>query len=600
MSNIKAWSSGAWTPSSDNPPGVLTKGLTTSTFARGVVAAWADNDSGGWTKLVDLKPQTPTSFVATNNAGRIDLSWSISSTANLGKYEVYYSTSSGGPYTKWGTEPSSSATSAIFGRVASAPVTYYMFVRAVAPSGLYADSDVASVTIGGLSSWTAVSHSRSQSGWHTRSFTFTSGGTFTSTPKRITTDVYWRTNSGASWELATSYTDNNVSTHTKTFSFSAYTYGQRMFRIVTTVEDTQTKQNDGSTGSGYTWTRAHDTSELTAADIAGATPFISTVGNGYSDPGAPYGNGNGFDYGYSRSITATVGWNAGEDRSEFDSGSVVLYGYPNWNYISEQAVDINYLKSTNSERRELSYTFSGLSRSTYYVVVFYANDTEGTSRAPNGGWTLTTGTYSNTWQQYMGTPTSPIGGTTYHAGNGYFNGTIGDAPYGAQYSTSIDQLKDGNNNTWYISQTMTSGTYQRIRFYHWVDYSTNYSAVYPGAVPYTVNWLETFTPQSHKLYLQIYDYKAGGWWGSGADPSVGDPYIATDSVNGAWRVNWNGNVSTVASGNLSYCDFDVRVIVGTPRTYGGLSGTRIGLSELRTNVTWYNRYDAYETRTYYW
>jgi hypothetical protein len=511
MPDIKAYANGAWSPSV-GPPGVLTKGITTTTFSRGAASAWVDNDAGGWTKHLDLVPAAPV-LTATNNSGRMDLSWTVTSTSNINKYEVYYSTN-GTTYNKWSTEPAFNETSAVFGRAASAPSTYYFFIRSVALNGLYADSNVSSVSIGGVTAWSTLTHSRAASGWHTRSFTFTAGvSTSTSTISNVAVTLYWRQNTSQAWSVATSYSEN-ASSMTKTFSFSAYTYGQRMFRVDMVATDNQTKQNDGSTGTGYQFSNSWTTSDLTAADITGGVPIISGSAPTVSDPGSPPADTN-------RSLTFAVGFAANVDRSEYDSANLYLYRSSDNAYISHTSIDLTNLKSNQTIQQTVSHTFTGLAAGTGYYARFNVYDDEGADRSIDNSQTtyaLQSGSYTYI-SGYVRTPST----STYDAGHPFWqgNGTeyIGDAPYGPQYTSSKDSLRDGNNNTWYLTTSMgtsaSSTTYQRIRVYKFSDYSINNSSQYglstdPG---YKLNWIEYQTPQTHSIYAEVYDYKAGLWLG---------------------------------------------------------------------------------------
>lgn len=602
MGNVKVRSSDTWLPST-NSPALLTKGTITSTFSQGVAAVWVDNSAGGWTKLTDLVPAQPLNLALTNDSGRIVVTWDVSSTANLSKYQIYSATAAAGPYTLHATEPTPVGTSEsfVFGRLASAPGTRYIFVRSVAPNGLYQDSAVANITIPGLNAWSTLSHSRASSGWHGRSFTFTAGATMGSTVKNITSLLYRRANTSEGWTYVTSYSDNDVSSHTKTYSFSSYDLGQQMFRVVTTIEDKQTKQNNGTTGSGYSWTNDISTTDLTAADITGTTPTITASAAGIGDPGAPYGSANGVDYGYSRSINVTAGFSAWTDRSEFTSFTIRCYN-DSWGLVETKTLTIANLKSNQSIAQTETVTFGGLARGANYVFYAQAFDPGGADPEAGYGWIATVGTYSNTWSQYTTTTTSSIN-SSCDAGS-YFNGTILGAPWGPQYGTSdYTNLKDGNNNTWYTSKSMgaSTGVYERIRFYGWSDYSVNQSAYQPGNPGMLLRYINTFTPLSHRTYVQCYDNKAGAWLGSaGNDPSASNPYITTYATNGADGTGIvNLSLATTQSGTSWTASADVRIVVGTPKTYGSLT-YRIGLSEITFGWTWYSRFDNYETRTYYW
>lgn len=600
MGNVKVRSDGAWLPSS-NSPAILTKGTITSTFSRGFAAVYVDDNAGGWTKLTDLIPAQPTNLVLTNDSGRIVVTWDVTSTANLSKYQIYSATSAAGPYTLNATEPTPTGTSEsfVFGRLTSAPGTRYIFVRSVAPNGLYQDSAVANITIPGLTSWNTLSHSRSASGWHSRSFTFTAGATMGSTPKSIRSILYRRASTSEGWTEAERWVDNDVSTHTKTHTFSSYSLGQQMFRVVTTIEDNQTKQNDGNTGTGYLWTNDISTTDLTAADISGATPTISATANGIADPGDPTGQANGYDYGYTRSINVTAGFAANADRSEFASFTVRCYNTA-WTLIETKTLTIANLKSNQSIAQTETVTFGGLSRDTEYVFYAQAFDPNGGDPEAGTGWVRTVGTYSDTWSQYTGTPTTsntleirPSSGIA-----------IVSAPFGPAFNpASYDALRDYNTDTFYYSKSMgaSSGVYERIRAFNLSDYSINSSALYPSVDPgYNLRYVRTWTPQSHNVWHQVYDNKAAKWLGSGSDPSSSDPYLGTVNVNN----NWGKTDSTLAlktgkSGTLWYVDFDFRVVIGNPKTYGS-STYRVGLSEMSVGTTYYSIYDSYETRTYYW
>ena len=603
MPELKARANGQWLPAV-GPPGVITKGQTTSTFARGAASVWADNDAGNWLKIADLFPSTA-SLTATNNNGRIDLSWTIDSTANISKYEVYFSTD-GVNYSKWSTEPTPAETSKVFGRAAFAPSTYRFFIRSVALNGFTRDSAVATVSIPGVTAWRTFTHSRAASGWHSRSFTFTAGVQTTgSAIKTLTARLMWRQNSSQAWTEATTYTESNVNEMTKTFSFSSYDYGQRMFRVELTAVDSQTLQNNGTQGSGYSYTNAYDTSELTAADIAGAVPTISGSAPGKSDPGR---TNTGAHTTNDRSLSFTVGFNANTDRSEYDSAVLVLFRSSDSAEIGRHNVDLNYLKGEPWTTRQLTYSFSSLPAGTAYFAQFYVYDDQGVDRIVRNDQTTfaaqsTTVTYAYTWTQSNNGFTADAG-HPYWLGDGEY---IRDAPYGAQYSGGKASLRDGNNNTWYVTTAYvaSTGNHQRLRVTRWRDYSTNASALYPGDPGYTLNWVEFQTPQTHGIYGQVYDRFGGYWQGyAGTDPYVGDYYIQYNgNVNGNWRMQVASQAESLVrsqSGNQFYVEFDVRAAMNQFRTYSGVSGTRIALAEVRINVTWAYRYDLTTTVTYSW
>lgn len=601
MGNVKVRSGGEWLPST-NSPAILTKGLITSTFSRGFAAVWVPDGAGSFQKLTDLIPAQPTAIALTNDSGRIVVSWSVSSTANLSKYQIYSSTSASGPYTLHPTEPTPTGVneSFVFGRLPSAPDTRYIFVRSVAPNGLYQDSAVSSITIPGLSAWAPLTNSRSATGWHSRSFTFTAGAqTMGSTPKSITSVLYRRASTSEGWTAVTTYSDVNVSSHTKTYTFSSYSLGQQMFRVVTTIEDNQTKQDNGTTGSGYTWTNDISTTTLTAADITGTTPTISASANIASDPGAPVGQGNGYDYGYTRSINVTAGFSAWTDRSEFTSFTIRLYN-TSWTLLETKTLTIANLKSNQSIAQTETVTFSNLTRGTNYIFYATAFDPNGADPEANTGWIATDTVSSSTWSQYTGTTTSVINQTS--DGGQYFTGGIVAAPAGPQYTGGYDNLRDGNNSTWYVSKA-TTASYEAVRFFNFSDYSTNTSAYQPGNPGYVLRYINTFVPQSHRIYVQAYDRynTADGWLGGGSDPYGSDNYLSTYAVNGSGGTgNFDYICGSSQSGNDWYVNFDVRIVIGTPKVYSGLTGNRCALSEITLGTQWTSRFDNYETRTYYW
>lgn len=601
MGNVKVRSGGEWLPST-NSPAILTKGLITSTFSRGFAAVWVDDNAGSWTKLTDLIPAQPTNLVLTNDSGRIVVTWDVSSTANLSKYQIYSATSASGPFTLNATEPTPTGNSEsfVFGRLSSAPDTRYIFVRSVAPNGLYQDSSVANITIPGLTAWSALSNSRGASGWHSRSFTFTAGAqTMGSTPKSITSVLYRRANTSEGWTLVDTYVDNGVSSHTKTYTFSSYSLGRQMFRVVTTIEDNQTKQNNGTTGSGYTWTNDISTTALTDADITGATPTISASANGIADPGDPSGQANGYDYGYLRSVNVTAGFAAYSDRSEYDSFTIRIYN-TSWTLLETKTLTIANLKSNQSIAQTETVTFSSLARDTDYIFYATAFDPNGADPETNSGWIRTVAAYSDTWSQYTGT-TNPGNSLEIRPSSGV---TIVSAPFGPAFNpASYDALKDNNTDTFYYSKSMgaSSGVYERIRAFNLSDYSINSSTVDPNTDPgYNLRYVRTWTPLSHNVWHQVYDNKRAAWLGTGSDPSSSDPYLGTINVNNNWgKTDTTASIKTGRSGTLWYVDFDFRVVIGNPKTYGS-STFRVGLSEMSVGTTWYSRYDTYETRTYYW
>lgn len=606
MGNVKVYNGGVWFPPSDSP-GILTKGTITSTFSRGAAAMYVPDNVGGWSKLTDLIPAQPTSVALTNDGGRIVVTWNVGSTANLQKYQIYSATTVAGPYTLHATEPTPTGTSEsfVFGRLASAPGTRYIFVRSVAPNGLYQDSSVSNITIPGLSAWATLSHSRGASGWHGRSFTFTAAAqTMGSTPASISSALYRRANTSAGWEYITTYTDNNVSTHTKTYNFSSYSLGQQMFAVVTTITDNQTKQNDGSTGAGYSWTNNIWTTELTAADITGATPTITGVALSIGNPGAPVGSGNGADYGYTREVSVNAGFGAYTDRSEYNSFTIRCYEYPNWNlvetktYTTQQLADV---KSNQSIAQTQSFNFSGLKRGTNYIFYAQAFDPGGGDPENNTGWIATYGAFSSTWSQYIGTTTTDYNQET--RADQYFSGTILAAPAGPNFTpASYDVLKDDNVNTYFVSKDCGStSAYERIRFYNFSDFSQNASTVFTGSPGYKFRFLRTWTPQSHNVWHQVFDNRNGQWVNGGInDPSVGNPAIGQVNVNNNWGTSsWGWELQTIQSGQDHTCNFDIRVVIGNPKTYGS-SLRRVALSEISVGTTWRSRFDNYETRTYYW
>ena len=604
MGNVKVYNGGVWFPPSDSP-GILTKGTITSTFSRGAAAMYVPDNVGGWSKLTDLIPAQPTSVALTNDGGRIVVTWNIASTANLQKYQIYSATTAAGPYTLHATQPTPTGTSEsfVFGRLASAPGTRHIFVRSVAPNGLYQDSSVSNITIPGLSAWATLSHSRGASGWHGRSFTFTAAAqTMGSTPASISSALYRRANTSAGWEYVTTFTDNNVSIHTKTYNFSSYSLGQQMFAVVTTITDNQTKQNDGSTGAGYSWTNNIWTTELTAADITGTTPIISATALGIATPPAPVGSGNGVDYGYSRSMSVTAGFPAWTDRSEFTSFTIRCYN-TSWGLVETKTLTIANLKSNQSIAQTETVTFDGLARGTAYIFYATAFDPGGGDPEQNTGWVATVGTYSNTWSQYTGTTTSEYNQET--RADQYFSGSIIGAPWGPMFTPlSYDNLKDRNVNTYYVTgedARLTTGVYERIRFYNFRDYSVNYSSYQPGSPGYRFDFFRSWTPSSHNTWQQVYDHNGGYWLGGGNDPSASNNFIGS---SGAVNNNWFTNLSytelyTNQEGSSHKVNFDARVVLANPRTYG-TSYRRFGLSEISVGTTWRSRFDNYETRTYYW
>lgn len=600
MGNVKVRSGGEWLPAA-NSPAILTKGLITSTFSRGFAAVWVPDGDDAFEKLADLIPAQPTSVALTNDSGRIVVTWNVSSTANLSKYQIYSATSVSGPYTLHATEPTPTGTSEsfVFGRLPSAPDTRYIFVRSVAPNGLYQDSSVANITIPGLSAWSALSNSRGASGWHSRSFTFTaSAQTMGSTPKSITSVLYRRANTSEGWTLVDTYVDNGVSSHTKTYTFSSYSLGQQMFRVVTTIEDNQTKQNNGTTGSGYTWTQDISTTTLTAADITGATPIISASAVTVYDPGTPGGQPNGYDYGTAREMSVSAGFSAYADRSEYTSFTIRCYN-DSWGLVETKTLTIANLKSNQSIAQTESVVFGGLTRGANYIFYAQAFDPNGADPEASYGFLATDSVHSSTWAQYIGTTTSNI--------NNEMRPTSGtsllSAPFGPAFNpASYDALRDSNVDTWYYSKSMgaSSGVYERIRAYAFSDFSINSSVYQSGSPGFALRYLRTWTPQSHNVWHQIYDNYANSWLGSGSDPSASNPYIGTANVNNNWGTSsYSHEMNTSQSGTSWYANFDARVVIGNPKTYGS-STFRVGLSEISVGTQWRNRFDNYETRTYYW
>ena len=603
MGNVKVYSGGVWFPPSDSP-GILTKGTITSTFSRGAAAMYVPDNVGGWSKLTDLIPAQPTSVALTNDGGRIVVTWNIGSTANLQKYQIYSATAAAGPYTLHATQPTPTGTSEsfVFGRLASAPGTRHIFVRSVAPNGLYQDSSVSVITIPGVNSWASLSHSRGASGWHGRSFTFTAGvSSMGSLPKTITSYLYRRANTSEGWTHVATYADNDVYSHTKTFSFSSNSLGQQMFRVLTYMEDKQTKQDNGTTGAGYSWSNDISTTELTAADITGTTPIISASALGIATPPAPVGSANGTDYGYSRSMSVTAGFPAWTDRSEFTSFTIRCYNM-SWGLVETKTLTIANLKSNQSIAQTETVTFDGLARGTNYIFYATAFDPGGGDPEQNTGWVATVGTYSNTWSQYTGTTTSEYDQET--RADTYFSGQIVGAPWGPMFNpSSYNNLKDYNTGTYYVTgedARATTGVYERIRFYNFQDTSVNYSSFQPGSPGYLFRFLRSWTPQSHNTWQQVYDHNNGDWLGSGADPSAGNNFIGNGAVNNNWfTTSFARELGTTQSGASHYCNFDVRIVLGNPRTYGS-TFRRFGLSEISVGTRWRSRFDNYETRTYYW
>lgn len=620
MPDLKARSGGQWSPAV-GPPAVKAKAVSANSFARQVAAAWADNDAGGWLKINDLVPAQPT-ITASNNSGRIDLSWNIPSTNNLSKYQVWYSTDATNYY-QWGTEPAANATSAVFGRV-SPPVTYYFILRAVGLNGATTDSASTSVTIPGVSSF-GFTHSRGSSGWHSRSFTFTASATSSSTITGVEADLYWRQNTSQNWSYVTSYAENNVSSMTKTYSFSSYDYGQRMFAVVFRAIDNQTRQNDGTTGAGYTYSTTHYTSELTATDISGGAPTISGSAPAVSNPGSPNvapNTPNGYYYSTSnRSLSFVVGFDANVDRSEYDSAIIVLYNAGSVE-VSRQTVDLASLKEQPWTRRELTYTFSSLTASTTYFAIFYVYDDEGADTSVSNT-QITYDTQSSSYSYYFDTPTGAVLLVT-DAGSSFFRGLddnpnntnidnfVADAPYGAQTGYGRSNLRDDNNGTDYITTSIgsTGHQFQRVRFYRFRDFSINSSAVSPGSIGYRINEMRMIIPRSHLVYAQIFDRKRNLWLGyGGTDPSIGDYYIASNRYSGSWflnliplgepNANFEGVTTSNESGNNWWIDLDFRVVLAEKGTIGSLTN-RLGMSSFRVAHTWYNKYDRYLSSTYYY
>lgn len=627
MPELKSYSGGTWRSSTNGPVGVLAKNASNSAFGRFLEKVWVDNDSGGWLEVGRIRPAPFTAAAATNNGGRIDLSWDIADETNIASFVLYYSTDNvnfsasalGGP----------SLRSAIFGR-AGAPVTYYFFLRAVSNNGTYSQSAVFSVSVPGITSW-SFSHSRAQSGWHTRSFTFTHTANPPAgvTVKNLTSYLFWRPNAEQGWTLVTFYSENNTNTISKTFTFSAYDHGRAMFRVVTYATDDQTKQNDGSTGTGYVYGDDRPTTELTAADISGGTPTLSLSAPSIGDPGYPGGPTN------NRQMVVTVGFDANVDRSEYDSGVIYFYRYnfdiAQWIYSSEQSVDLSVLKSNQSIRQETSKTFSSLDAGWPYLAVFQVNDDQGADTSASQ-WTYTYAaqvrnyTYISSVSRTGSTSTATAGDYWWMGSGGTY---IGDAPYGAASGYGVANLRDGSTGTHYVTASISSNSslYQKLRFYRFQDYSINSSSVYNGdpsnpsrdvgnqsawgntnvSPGYDLNWIQVWTPYSasHTVYLQIYNYNTGIWLGYSQDVPEDGYRVGKNTFTGNWQHtltvggNYEGLVLARQPGTNNWqTDFDIRVTVQTPRVYSGFSGYRLGLSEMRINTTWYSIYDNYTTTQY--